>query len=96
MGTFANARGKAFEGDILLAIHDAAGALLGTLETRLSAPAHGEATVELVWDAGSAAPGAYSASAWAVAEGDGATYGPVMRPFQVVHVAYLPLVLRSS
>jgi hypothetical protein len=92
--TFANARGELFEGDILLAIHDAAGALLGTLEARFSTPAHDEAVVELVWDAAGAAPGAYSASARVVAEGEGATYGPVTRSFRVRDVAYLPLVLR--
>jgi hypothetical protein len=94
--TFANARGEPFEGDVVLSIYDAVGALLATLEAPFSAPAQGEAAVELVWDTGGVAPGAYSASAQVIAEADGATYGPVTKPFRVVNVVYLPIVLRND
>ena len=40
--------------------------------------------------------GAYTAAAQVVAQAGSATYGPVSRPFQMVNLAYLPLVLRSD
>lgn len=93
---FANARGEPFEGDVLLSIHDAGGALLATLEAPLSAPAQGEASVELAWDTGEMGPGAYTAAARVVAQAGSATYGPVSRPFHLKNLVYLPLVLRSN
>jgi hypothetical protein len=94
--TFANARGEPFEGDVVLSVHDARGALLATLEAPFSAPAQGEETVELTWDTAGVAQGAYSASAQVIAEADGPTYGPVTQPFRVVNVVYLPIVLRND
>jgi hypothetical protein len=94
--TFANRRREPFEGDVLLSIHDAAGAQLANLDAPLSVPALGEGTVELVWDSGTAGPGAYTASARVVAAGDGPSYGPESRPFHLNNLAYLPLVVRTD
>jgi hypothetical protein len=94
--SFANRRGEPFEGDVLLSIHDATGAQLATLEAPLSVPALGEETLELVWDTGGMGPGAYTASARVVAQGEAATYGPSTHPFRLNNLAYLPLVLRTD
>lgn len=93
---FANWQGEPFAGQAVLSIYGASGMLLTTLEAPVELTPWSEAQTELFWDTGWMPPGPYMAAATVSDLGQSVTYGVIQRGFDLHHVMFLPLILRSS
>ena len=96
---FANRRPTPFEGQVMLSIYGAGGALVTTLSAPISVGAGEQATVNLFWDTAGMPAGQYVAAATVTGAGESVTYGVVQESFSLQgqqQRVFLPLVLRNS